>query len=69
MPNNIIGLHLLQGPQEGDAGSYGDLPPPNREATLARFDEFEADWGARYPNNKSSPTASGDGSAAGLSTV
>ena len=43
--------------------------PRTAEATLARLDEFEADWGARYPNNKSSPAASGDGSAAGLSTV
>ena len=42
--------------------------PQTAEATLARLDEFEADWGARYPN-KSSPAASGDGSAAGLSTV
>ena len=68
MPNNIIGLHLLLGPQEGMPGLTSIHRAQTAEATLARLDEFEAGWCARYPN-KSSPAASGDGSAAGLSTV
>src|SRR5207247_588792 len=42
-------VRVLEGPQGDPARDQGDLPGRDADMALARLEEFEAEWGKRYP--------------------